>query len=331
MYYLMRTRTPRPSISTKAGATRGHVRNCRSEPSWRDVPRRPGSRSARSRPTAPTETRTGSAASRAGPACRSSWPSDLTTAPGPAASARIPRSTPPERWSGRGQAVRATGSRWSVPSTTGTPRRGTPPMRRSGPGARTDTRLVVAAKDPASLPEKATWYLATNLPRPGSPRVHESEHPPADLAEITGIYGIRHWIEQPYKQVKDQLGWADFQVRSDTAIRRHQTLVNCAFGFCWNAGLDRQPTEDTQQPTDPQPPQPEDAERGEPKTRTSAHRLLAQSTPSRPRLAHPVSATPTLVAGLAQHTPTPAATSPDRHRHHRPGPAPLPPNLTNHR
>ena len=49
------------------------------------------------------------------------------------------------------------------------------------------------------------------------------------------IYGIRHWIEQCYKQVKDELGWADFQVRSDIAIRRHQALVNCAFSFCWDA------------------------------------------------------------------------------------------------
>ena len=32
------------------------------------------------------------------------------------------------------------------------------------------TRLVVATADPATLPEKATWYLATNLPRPGGPR-----------------------------------------------------------------------------------------------------------------------------------------------------------------
>jgi hypothetical protein len=48
------------------------------------------------------------------------------------------------------------------------------------------------------------------------------------------IYGLRHWVEQSYKQVKDELGWADFQVRSDTAIRRHQTLVTCAFSFCWN-------------------------------------------------------------------------------------------------
>ena len=46
----------------------------------------------------------------------------------------------------------------------------------------------------------------------------------------------RHRVEQSYKQVKDELGWADFQVRSDIAIRRHQALVNCAFSFCWAAG-----------------------------------------------------------------------------------------------
>ncbi len=87
------------------------------------------------------------------------------------------------------------------------------------------TRLVVATADPGTLPDKATWYLATNLPRPGGPREGGSPHPAADLAEIVRIYGIRHWIEQSYKQVKDELGWADFQVRSDVAIRRHR---------CWS-------------------------------------------------------------------------------------------------
>jgi hypothetical protein len=29
------------------------------------------------------------------------------------------------------------------------------------------------------------------------------------LAEMVRCYGIRHWIEQSYKQVKDELGWAD--------------------------------------------------------------------------------------------------------------------------
>src|SRR5205807_6524120 len=97
------------------------------------------------------------------------------------------------------------------------------------------TRLVVATADPSALPPKATWYLDTNLPRPGGPREDGSPHPAASLAEVVRIYGIRHWTEQGYKQVKDELGWADFQVRSDTAIRRHQALVNCAFCFCWHA------------------------------------------------------------------------------------------------
>jgi hypothetical protein len=102
------------------------------------------------------------------------------------------------------------------------------------------TRLVVATADPGTLPDKATWYLATNLPRPAA-RASGSPHPAASLAEIVRIYGIRHWIEQGYKQVKDELGWADFQVRSDLAIRRHQVLVNCAFSFCWAAWFAESP------------------------------------------------------------------------------------------
>lgn len=47
------------------------------------------------------------------------------------------------------------------------------------------------------------------------------------------LYGLRHWIEQGYKQKKDELGWADFMVRSDHAIWRHWLLVCCAFAFCW--------------------------------------------------------------------------------------------------
>src|SRR5262249_47284915 len=42
-------------------------------------------------------------------------------------------------------------------------------------------RLVAATADPATLPAKATWYLVTNLPRPGGPREAESPHPAAGL------------------------------------------------------------------------------------------------------------------------------------------------------
>ena len=55
------------------------------------------------------------------------------------------------------------------------------------------------------------------------------------------LYGLRNWVEQGYKQVKDELGWADFQVRSDRAIRRHWALVCCAFSFCWWAFLAEHP------------------------------------------------------------------------------------------
>ncbi|WP_371582155.1 hypothetical protein [Streptomyces sp. NBC_01314] len=61
--------------------------------------------------------------------------------------------------------------------------------------------------------------------------------------------------EQSYKQVKDELGRADFQVRSDRAIRRHQTLVNRAFSLCcdqwfaprwWRAWTDKDPPSELQ-------------------------------------------------------------------------------------
>ncbi|WP_037935334.1 hypothetical protein [Streptosporangium roseum] len=73
------------------------------------------------------------------------------------------------------------------------------------------------------------------LPRPGGARAASSPHPAADLTEIVRLYGLRTWIEQGDKQVKDERGWADFQARSNVAIRRNWTLVACAFTFCWHA------------------------------------------------------------------------------------------------
>src|SRR5947209_20195391 len=75
--------------------------------------------------------------------------------------------------------------------------------------------------------------LPTTSPRPAPPRAGGSPRPPADLAEVVRLYGLRNWVEQGYKQVKDELGWADFMVRKDRAIRRHWQLVCCAFSFCW--------------------------------------------------------------------------------------------------
>lgn len=95
-------------------------------------------------------------------------------------------------------------------------------------------RLVVATTDPATLPELTTFYLLTNLASPeGEREAGDRELGTSDLAEVSRLYALRSWIEQSYKQVKNSLGWAHYQVRSDVAIRRHWELVCCAFSFCW--------------------------------------------------------------------------------------------------
>ncbi len=189
-------------------------------------------------------------------------------------------------------------------------------------------RLVVATADPAALPAKATWYLVTSLPRPGGPREEDSPHPAAGLAEIVRIYGIRNWIEQSYKQVKDQLGWADFQVRSDTAIRRHQALVNCAFSFCWNAWFADHPPQ--HRDTAPRPG-PGAGERGAARRRAPAGTVLAAGAAGGARLAFPLDRAAALVAGMVQGAPATAAASPDQLGRGRLRPAPLHPELTNYR
>ena len=189
-----------------------------------------------------------------------------------------------------------------------------------------DRRLVVATADPGTLPDKATWYLVTNLPRPGGPREADSPHPAADLAEIVRIYGIRHWIEQSYKQVKDELGWADFQVRSDVAIRRHQVLVNCAFCFCWAAWFADHAA--ARRGTAARSPA---AERGGPGRRRPAAVVLAAGAARGPRLAFPVDRAAALVGRMVQGAPAPAAASPDQLGRGRLRPAPLHPELTNYR
>ena len=100
-----------------------------------------------------------------------------------------------------------------------------------GPGKQ--ERAVVATTDPETLPDLATWYLVTNIPAQSRGMTDAGPFPPASLEECIRRYGLRTWVEQRYKHVKHALGWSQYQVRSDTAIRRHWQLVCCAFSFCW--------------------------------------------------------------------------------------------------
>jgi hypothetical protein len=131
-------------------------------------------------------------------------------------------------------------------------------------------RLVVATTDSGRLPGHSSWYLLTNLPRPATRRAQQ-----ANLAEVVRLYGLRNWVEQGYKQIKGELGWADFQVRSDRAIRRHWTLVCCAFSFCWQALLAEHPT----QPAPPDLQAASSAARGPRRPGIGAEPVVSSSWP----------------------------------------------------
>jgi hypothetical protein len=179
-----------------------------------------------------------------------------------------------------------------------------------GPGK--TERAVVATTDPATLPELTTWYLVTNLPAPTDGVGDASPFLPADLQEIIRLYGLRTWVEQSYKQVKHALGWSQYQVRSDQAIRRHWQLLCCAFSFCWyhvshppktEASLPLPESEAFSERDTP----PESTSRGKKKqhrNKQAASRVLAQSTASGARMAGASDHAATLLAGVVRAAPT---------------------------
>jgi DDE superfamily endonuclease len=175
-----------------------------------------------------------------------------------------------------------------------------------GPSRR--IRLVVATTDPATLPKRTSWYLITNLPHPERRRARPALTP-ADLAEVVRLYSLRNWVEQGYKQVKGELGWADFQVRSDRAIRRHWTLVCCAFSFCWRAWF----AEHAPPRRPPEEPTADQAAVGGEGTgqhggQAGHGRGLAGDVAPGARLVDPVGRAWTLVAGVVDRAPAgPAA------------------------
>ncbi len=143
-------------------------------------------------------------------------------------------------------------------------------------------RLVAATDDPVTLKADTTWYMTTNLTR-------EEAAP----AEVYQWYCWRDWIEHFYKPSKHELGWADFQMRSERAIVRHWLLVMLAFTFSLLVGG----------PTQPQSTGPAATEQAGKKISRAAG-LGRHPTPG-PPLAVPVGASPYLLAPLV-HSATAA-------------------------
>ncbi len=166
-------------------------------------------------------------------------------------------------------------------------------------------------------------------------------------------------IEQGYKQVKHELGWGDFQVRTDRAIRRHWALVGCAFSCCWRVWFTTLEATWPARPPDTRgatelPPAISDAlpltagpAGGGEKTRAAAGSpptgdaappprppglaLLAGGAAPRAELAGALDQSLAHLARLVRAHPaprTPAAPRPPRRRRL---PVPLPPSLTKYR
>jgi hypothetical protein len=172
-------------------------------------------------------------------------------------------------------------------------------------GPHRERRAVVATTDPKELPDKATWYLSTNLPHRTSfeQAPLESKLEVADLSEMVRLYGLRMWVEQSYKQVKHVLGWSDYQVRSDIAIRRHWQLVCCAFTFCWWA-YGRLPTEEEPAQTENHPSADDSEGRGKKEASAS---LLAGGIEDGARVAGALGNAHAILEGVLSEAPTTAA------------------------
>ncbi|MGZ3583243.1 MAG: IS701 family transposase [Ktedonobacterales bacterium] len=81
-------------------------------------------------------------------------------------------------------------------------------------------RLIAATRDPTQLKPESTWYLATSFPLAQ-----------VSTEQVYELYRLREWIEHFYKPVKHELGWADYQMRTEQAIVRHWQLVLLAYTF----------------------------------------------------------------------------------------------------
>jgi hypothetical protein len=189
-------------------------------------------------------------------------------------------------------------------------------IRPFGPGK--PERVVVATTDPVTLPDLSTFYLITNLPAPGSPRAQDSEFSAASVEEVVHLYGLRMWVEESYRQVKHALGWSEYQVRSDQAIRRHWQLVCCAFSFCWYHQAHLPPTEPVEPVQPPSTVKPEQDEvsgahktRGKKRGRKvgAAAGVLAQSAASSTRVARTLDLAPAVLACVVSASPTSPASA----------------------
>lgn len=83
-------------------------------------------------------------------------------------------------------------------------------------GKRRELRYFEITKDDTNPESADTWFIMTNLP--------------GKIQQILGnLYSLRTWIESGFKQVKNQLGWADFRLTDYNSIERWWEIVFSAY------------------------------------------------------------------------------------------------------
>lgn len=107
------------------------------------------------------------------------------------------------RWHGYQQALshRQSEQRWIREIIFGKPRK---------------VRFFQITKGEVADPCGDSWYIMTNL----KGKVHR---------ELARLYSLRNWIEYGFKQVKNELGWADFRLTDYGSIERWWEIIFSAY------------------------------------------------------------------------------------------------------
>ncbi len=98
-------------------------------------------------------------------------------------------------------------------------------------GKRLSSRYFQITKGTEPNKQADSWYIMTDVE--------------GDFLRFPLLYSLRNWIEYGFKQVKSELGWADFRVTDYTSIERWWELVFCVYlmislhtqHFCWQTLL----------------------------------------------------------------------------------------------
>jgi hypothetical protein len=81
---------------------------------------------------------------------------------------------------------------------------------------RTSRYYQISKKDAPDPSGDESWYIMTNL----EGQIQK---------QVGGLYSLRNWIEYGFKQIKDELGWADFRVTDYESIERWWEIVMSAY------------------------------------------------------------------------------------------------------